>query len=325
MKKDVWCFLIFAGLLICTSEMSGKKKPAVDFWPVEEHILRLIREIRLTKNDSLAIEKHRMIEEALAQTLTQPEAYRYPFDSLRMIGFLYAPHRQFRLINWNHSFRDGTHRYFAMIVVPEKQQPSRVIRLTDMSDTIRMPEFEPLAADEWYGALYYKIIRKRKAKDEKKYYTFLGVDMNNLDTKKKIVEVMAFEDDGTVRFGAPLFELNGRVKHRLIFEYSARQAMYLEYKSFRRRIEYDHLSPLMPYYVGMYEYYEPDMYRDGLKFKRKRWKHYKNIVTPPKEKKLKKRSLPKPPKIKRPKPVKKQTEQPEKPVDPEDTTPMNNS
>jgi len=73
-------------------------------------------------------------------------------------------------------------------------------------------------------------------------------------------------------------------------------SMYLEYNRRKRRIEMDHLAPLMPYLVGEYEYYEPDLYRDALKFKRGRWKHIKDIETPPKSKKLKERSLPKPPK-----------------------------
>jgi len=294
----MWRYLIFALLfLLPPAETSGKKKPAVDFWPVEASIQQLYREIRETKDDSLAIRLHRKIEEILAETLLIPESYQYQFDSLRMIGRIYAPRKAFRLFNWNHSSRDGTYRYFALMVFPGKKgEPNRVIRLKEATDSIVRPDQQILGPDRWIGCLYYKIIPKKRGKDGKHYYTLLGLDMHNLSTRKKIIEILSFDSNGTPQFGAPIIELNGWTKHRAIFEFSAQQSMYLEYNCFRRRIEMDHLAPPMPYLVGEYEYYEPDLYRDALKFRSGRWKHIKDIQKPSKNKKVTKRSLPKPPK-----------------------------
>ncbi|MDR2039160.1 MAG: hypothetical protein LBQ60_14660 [Bacteroidales bacterium] len=306
-RKKIFIFVVIS--FLCLPGAFGKKKNPVDFWPVEETILRLFGEIRNTMDDSLAIQKHLQIEEILAQTLTMPAAYKHKFDSLRLVGRLYAPRKKFLLFNWHHSFRDGSYRHFALIVIPGKKEPSRVIRLTDLSDSIKRPENQTLGANEWLGTLYYKIIPKKKAKDKKKYYTLLGLDMNNLDTKKKMIEVMTFDENGNPWFGAPIIELNGWTKYRVVFEFSSAQSMYLEYNRRKRRIEFDHLAPLMPYLVGEYEYYEPDMYRDALKFKKGHWKHHKDIQEPPKDKKLKKSSLPKPPRfIRLPKPEKEDQE-----------------
>ncbi|MDR1172547.1 MAG: hypothetical protein LBL24_08850 [Bacteroidales bacterium] len=301
MKKIIPLLCIVIELLSLSIETYGKKKPTVDFWPAEASIQQLFRDIRETKDDSLAIKLHRNIEEILAQTLAIPEAYKYKFDSLGMIGKIYAPHKDFCILNWNHSSRDGTYRYFAMIVLPGKKgEPNRVIRLTETTDSIVRPDQQALNPDQWLGCLYYKIIPKKRAKGGKQYYTLLGLDMHNLKTKKKYIEVLSFDPDGNPQFGAPVIELNGWTKHRVIFEFSAQQSMYVEYKWLRRRIEFDHLAPLMPYLVGEYEYYEPDLFRDALKFKGGQWKHIKDVQKPPKSKKLKKSSLPKPPKPKPP-------------------------
>ncbi len=300
LKKTVLFIVIIAKLFLQSSDVVGKKKdPPIDFWSIEESVLRLLSEINETRDDSLAVQKHLQIEEILAQSLVFPTAYKHKFDSLKSIGKLYAPRKAFRVFNWNHSFRDGTHRHFALIVIPgKKKEPNQVIRLVDTSDSIVKPEQQTLGPDQWFGVLYYKIISKRKAKDKKQHYTLLGLDMNNLKTKKKIIEVLTFDKNGEPIFGAPIIEMNKRTKKRVIFEFAAQQSMYLEYNWFKRRIEFDHLSPLMPYLVGEYEYYEPDLFRDGFKFKNGQWKHKKDIEKRPKDKKVKKRSLPKPPRTK---------------------------
>ena len=284
------------GLLFMPAKAFGKKKPAVDFLPVEGSIQQLFSEINKTKDDSLAIRLHRQIEDVLAKTLVTPEAYQYKFDSLGMIGKIYAPKKEFRLFNWNHSSRDGTYRYFALIVFPgKKDEPNKVIRLTETMDSIVRPDQQILGANQWLGCLYYTILSKKRGKDGKQYYTLLGLNMHNLKTKKKYIEIWSFDENKTPQFGAPIIELNGWTKQRAIFEFSALQSMYLEYNRFKRRIEMDHLAPPMPFLVGHYEWYEPDLFRDALKFRKGQWKHIKDIQKQ-KDKKLKKSSLPKPPK-----------------------------
>ena len=294
MEKFIPLFFV-AGLLFLPFETFGKRKPAVDFSPVEESIQQLFRDIREAEDDSIAIGLHVQIEEILAKTFVIPEAYKYKFDSLRTIGRIYAPHKDFRMFNWNHSSRDGTFKYFAVIVFPGKNnEPNRVIRLTEPSDSIARPDQQTLGSDQWPGCLYYRILPHKRGKDGRQYYTLLGLDMHNQITKKKYIEILSFDSDGNPQFGAPIIEMNKWQKHRVIFEFSAYQSMYLEYNRLRRRIEFDHLAPLMPYLVGEYEYYEPDQFRDALKFRRGKWKHIKDIEKP-KDKKFKKSSLPKPP------------------------------
>ncbi|MDR1666126.1 MAG: hypothetical protein LBS03_00310 [Bacteroidales bacterium] len=272
------CLCLLAGTISGFSSRATAQETPSAMLRSERQILQLMNEIKDLKDDSLAIRKHIEVEQLLAKILILPEAYLYPFDSLTMTGRLYAPDRTFRLINWNHAFQDGTQRHFGLIAVPTGGELNTVIWLTDRSDSIQQPEQQILSADDWYGALYYRIIGARTADDGKLYYTLLGVDMNRWETKKKIIEVLSFGKNGTtVQFGAPLIEFNGWTKKRLVFEFSSQQTMYLEYNKRKKRIEMDHLAPPMPYMLGQYEYYGPDGRTDGLKFVRRHWKHRKNI------------------------------------------------
>jgi hypothetical protein len=298
MKKIISLFFMI-GLFSLPVEAFGKKKPGVNFSPVEESIQQLFDEISETKDDSLAIRLHHQIEDILAETLVIPESFKHKFDSLGMIGKVYAPRKDFRMFNWNHSSRDGTYRYFALLVFPgQKDEPNKVIRLTETTDSIYRPEQQTLDVNQWIGCLYYTVTPKKRGKDGKAYYALLGLDLHNLKTKKKIIEILSIDANENLQFGAPIIEHNIWTKHRVIFEFNARQSMYLEYNKIKRRIEMDHLAPPMPYLVGEYEYYEPDQFRDGLKYKRGKWKHIKDIEKP-KDEKFKKRSAPKPPKAKK--------------------------
>ncbi|MDR3094798.1 MAG: hypothetical protein LBU62_09190 [Bacteroidales bacterium] len=288
--RNLFSFLLLAGVFgvqgLAAQEPTESVHHLVE---VEARIMKIMYELRISNNDSFAMQKHHEAEELFAEALRQPAAFLYPFDSLTMIGKLYSPDKKFRLINWNHSFLDGTQSHYGLIVIPSETTENTVIWLTDQSDSIEYPEKKELTSDQWFGALYYRIIPAKTALDGERYYTLLGVDLNTLDTKKKIVEVLAFGKNGTtVQFGAPIIEMNGWTKHRLIFEFSSQETMYLEYNKAKDRIEFDHLAPTEPYLFGQYAYYGPDMRQDGLKFAGKRWKHYKNISI----KKIKKAPVP---------------------------------
>jgi len=299
MEKKILLFWL-VGLLLLTIDAFSQRKKSVDFSSTEESIKQLFEEIRETRDDSAAIKLHRQIEDILAKTLAIPEAYRHKFDSLGMIGKIYAPKKEFRLMNWNHSSQDGTYRYFAVIVFPGgKEEPNKVVRIIETTDSIIRPDMQILGANQWLGCLYYTIIPKKRGKDGKTYYTLLGLDMHDPKTKKKYVELLSFDANGTPQFGAPIMELNGWPKRRAIFEFSAQHNMYLEYNKFKRQIEMDLLAPPLPFLVGHYEWYEPTLFRDALKFKKGEWKHIK-FIKEPKAKKVTKRSLPKPPKPAKP-------------------------
>lgn len=223
-------------------------------------------DLRLAFNDSLLI-KVRTI-------LKKDESFSYAFDSVKNMGVLLSSDEKVKVYTWNVPFNDGTHQYFGFVQYKKGRREINTYELKDTSNGITSPENKLLDKENWYGALYYRIL-VNKNKGEV-YYTLLGSDLNDFYTRKKLVEIIRFQNDNLV-FGAPVFKNQEGIKYRLIFEYSAKAVMGLKYDENREMIVYDHLSPFQPGFEGNPHFYGPDFSYDGLKFERGIWNTYKDL------------------------------------------------
>jgi hypothetical protein len=219
---------------------------------------------------------NKKITAILNDLLKKPESYNFPFDSLKKMGKIVASDNAFRIYNWNLPLHDGTHVYYAYIQVKDKDgRQCRVYPLTDKSSETSNPERALMTDKNWFGALYYQII-PRKIK-ERVYYTLLGLDYNNIFTSKKIIEVMYFDGNKNIHFGAPIFKSGKIVKDRVIFEYSAMVNMALNYDRKNEMIIFDHLSPDQSKFKDIYDHYGPDFSYDAFVFKQDMWVYQPNI------------------------------------------------
>jgi hypothetical protein len=220
----------------------------------------------------------------MREALNMEGAFDFGFDSLTFIGRLTAPDKAFRIFNWNMPMDDGTHKYFAFIIVDQdkidgkKTKKSRmktpgkyvVYELTDQSDFIRNPELASLNCDKWYGCLYYKIILTENK--GKKYYTLFGWDGNTAMTWKKVIDVMTFGYDGQPVFGEEmLFQVKKITKRRIIFEFKAEMTMTLKYEEKDKKIVCDVLAPEVSGAEGMYQFYVNTGAYDTYKWKKGKW------------------------------------------------------
>jgi hypothetical protein len=121
----------------------------------------------------------------------------------------------------------------------------------------------------WPGCLYYDLFQREI--NDTVYYFLLGADFNDPLSNKKIIEVLHFDKEGKPRFGAPLFNKDGQVYQRIIFEYAEQAVMTLRYDNDTGMIIFDHLSPSRPQYKGNYQFYGPDFSFDGFRFEKNRW------------------------------------------------------
>lgn len=210
----------------------------------------------------------------LVQALKLPNSFNYPFDSLKSISIIRSEDERFRIFCWHLLNSDGTYRYYGAI---QMNNPERLelYPFTDRSEDIKNPEDTVVRNDFWYGAHYYRIIRKKYKKNT--YYTLLGWKGNNILTTKKVIDVLSFRD-GKPYFGAPIFKFNEEVKHRVVFEYTRQASMLLRYLDKKKWIIFDHLAPPNASATGNFETYGPDMSYDGLKFKRGKWKLMEDLV-----------------------------------------------
>ena len=209
------------------------------------------------------------------EALNKENSFTYSFEKLKNIGVIYSPDNQLRIINWNLPYSDRTHKYFGFIQYYKSKRKVLTYELNDKSDEINTPEFAILDHNNWYGALYYKIVVNKYKGNV--YYTLLGADLNDLLTKKKIVEVLYFNKSDIPVFGKQVFKNRKLPVSRVIFEFNAQSNMVLTYDEEKLMIIYDHLSPSRPSLKGQYEFYGPDFSYDGLKFERGIWNTYPDI------------------------------------------------
>jgi hypothetical protein len=202
-------------------------------------------------------------------------------DSLKTVFQFTAPDKSFRIVNWNMPLGNGTWKYFGLVqskakTTKKKQETNWILtELVDKSDEIVRPENTVCEFNNWFGAQYYKMIVTRYKK--KTFYTLLGIDWNDKLSRKKIVDVISFDNKSRPRFGSNIFKASRVFRQRYIFEYTAKATMTLNYDERENRIVFDHLSPPSENLVGNYQFYGPDGSFDYLFFEKGKWVYVNDL------------------------------------------------
>lgn len=222
--------------------------------------------------DSDKLASNQKLVVTLKKFFSLPGSFNYPLDSLKTFGRLYAPDKSFRLITWNILLANGTYHYYGFIQVFGS---TKIFELKDRNDEITNPENLVLSAGKWYGAMYYKMLKNKV--DNRTYYTLLALQSHTLAITRKVIDVLFFDEFGNPVFGAPIIQVNKKMKHRLVFEFSASSSVNLNYNENLKMIVFDHVAPAEAKYIGQYEYYGPDLTFDGLVFKKGVWVYTQNL------------------------------------------------
>jgi len=265
-------------LLLITSVSSNSQAVSDNYLSLVQDSLKPLSKVIL---DTRKAEEERLsanikFKSILKRCLEKEGAENFIFDSVNAIARLEPEDKSFVILNWELPHADGTFTYFAFVL--SKNKKTKTVQLTELIDasaSIKRPETALLKASNWFGAHYYKVVSvKRKGKN---YYCLLGADWNDRLSKKKLMEILSFEKDGSIKFGAPLINYNKVTLNRLIFEYSSKVSMSLNYDEKSKRIIFDHLSPIEEGLKGQYQFYAPDLSYDALIFKKGKWQHIENI------------------------------------------------
>ncbi len=240
----------------------------------EQELFVLFEKLHFTKSDSVKNSINAKILNLFSQCLHNENSFTYPFSKLRNLGKLNSEDKIIRIYTWNLMYKDGTFEYFGFLQ-SYFDRDVNFFRLFDNSDKIENPNNMKLSDKNWYGALYYSIITKKRKR--KKYYTLLGWDGNDNYSNKKIVETLQLDEDGIPIFGLPILQYEKRVCNRIIFEYSEQSTMMLRYDKNYDMIIWDHLSPPKDELKGQYRYYGPDFTYDGLFFNKGKWDFYSDL------------------------------------------------
>lgn len=181
----------------------------------------------------------------LVKALRVPNSFYYPFDSITTVSKLYSPDSVFRIFTWQLVKDAASIRQKGAIQMRTADGSLKLIPLFDNSDDSKRPVDSVRNNLRWIGAIYYKAILKTF--NNKNYYTLLGYDENDMETDKKWIEVLTFDEKGNPQFGGRYFQYpNDELKppqpaFRFCLEYKKDGRARMNYDPELDAIVFDHL------------------------------------------------------------------------------------
>lgn len=243
--RNLFFLLVFSLLIPVFGQAQGKVKIS----PAGQKELKLYEDTLgilsfLVINDSIPESRFaatRKMILTLKKALKVTNSYQYKFERLKTVSIQYAPDSTFRIFTWQLFVDDNTYHYYGAIQMntPElKMYPlvDRSAKIEDVQQAITSP-------DNWYGVIYYNILKLKEPTGNK--YLLFGLDTYSFFKRRKVIDVLTFNGD-QLTFGAPVFPKtlnNEGPVNRLLLEYSAETSVKMNWDEAMQMIVYDHLIP----------------------------------------------------------------------------------
>lgn len=214
------------------------------------------------------------------RALKLKNSFYFPFDSLITISKLSPEDSSFKIYTWQLVVNDDVVRQHGAIQMRTEDGSLKLFPLIDKTETIKNIQDTIANNLNWIGAVYYKIIQKKSF--GKTFYTLLGYDENNLNSNRKIIEVLTFQN-GEPIFGGSFFSFqdngtNQRSLARYIMEYKKNAGPRLTFDGDLDMIIYEHLISETGEPNKKYTYI-PDGDYEGLKWKDGKWVHIQKVFS----------------------------------------------
>ncbi len=220
--------------------------------------------------------------EGLVAALNLEGGFDYSFDSLFNISKIYPADSTFRIMTWQMYINKDEYKYFGLIQT--NGETSKIHILEDYSSRMKRVKELELTANNWYGALYYNM-REFKSKGKKMYLLF-GFDAFEFFEKRKVIEVLSFDENGEPVFGAPVIQYPHQSRnqepvmktyHRFVINYSAEASISLNYNEDLEMVIFDHLIAMGSNFPNIPYVMVPDGSYEGLKLKKGKWVYVEKI------------------------------------------------
>lgn len=221
----------------------------------------------------------------LVQALKYDNSFYYPFDSLETMARVYAPDSSFRIFTWQLVLPKGHFRYYGVIQM--RSSKMKIFPLYDLSDTMTYHAQLTTTNENWYGCLYYNIIARQV--NQKQVYTLFGYEAADVITRRKVLDILTFDDNGKPKFGAPLFfvkyeEDSMHYKKvdtfsRFFIEYKYNAPTVFNYDANMGMIVFDHVAPPNEKAKGATFSYVPDGTYEGFLWHNNRWDWVEKVFT----------------------------------------------
>lgn len=251
-----------------TSAFSGD--PFDRLQAIEQEIIDCQESIKVSKSNPEVLAYHDTLRQIMAEALSIPESFDYPFVRLKHMAVLMSSDGRLRIYNWNVPLEDDLHTYGCFVAWKErsKDKDFNWVELEDKSEHSAGIARRFLTPETWAGALYYEIIPVgAKRKD---YYTLLGWDGADGLITRKVIEVIELRGE-KIRLGAAIFDIPKENPKRFMMAYSEEVSASLKYHADEKRIVLDHLSPRAPGLEGNPAFYGPDLTYDAFLLEKGKW------------------------------------------------------
>lgn len=219
------------------------------------------------------------------EALKCDNSFYFPFDSFETVAKIYPPDSTFRIFTWQLVLPKGKFRYYGVIQM--KSTKLKMYPLFDRSDTMTYHSQSVNTNENWYGCLYYNIIQNQLGK--KTIYTLFGYEAADILTRRKIIDILSFDEQGQPKFGAPLFYFNQPEDSfhyarkdtftRFFIEYKYNASTVLNYDPQLQMIVFDHVTPPTDKAKGATFTYVPDGTYEGFKWSSNRWNWVERVFT----------------------------------------------
>jgi len=183
-----------------------------------------------------------MFTRMLVRALRISHSFYFSFDSMQTAPVVYPDDSTFRLITWHYTLNDADYHQRGVLQMNTPDGSLKMFPLFDVSDYTEAPQDSIRTPQNWIGAVYYKIIQKRR--EGNNVYTLLGYDENNDKTTRKWMEILTFNHNGEPRWGGN-FVIPGNAasknQQRFLMEYKKESSAKLNYDPDEDLIIMDHL------------------------------------------------------------------------------------
>ena len=124
----------------------------------EDSLKKLSRIVIDAETLKARMEADSMFTKVFVRALAINNSIEYPFDSVA-ISKIASTDKDFRIYTWNLELTDNLNRQRGAIQMKTKDGSLKLFPLIDKSDVIDSPIDTITDNKNWYGAVYYKIIK----------------------------------------------------------------------------------------------------------------------------------------------------------------------
>jgi hypothetical protein len=277
MKKKL--LFIATALLMSTSAIC-QTADTISLKPALARLAIMGDSIIRGSNDTIRLECNQSFSSLLDSILNLKSSEYLSFHEVKALSILKSPDNAFVIYNWmcQTYFPYPQYKYFGYLRTLAKNGSSlKLYKLTEQTyEDNQEREAGKFGPDNWTGCVYYKILLSKYK--NKTNYVLLGWAPHNQLSTRKIIESLSISN-ARVQFGVPIFKTGARPRPRLIFEYSYKATMSLNYNNEKKMIVFDNLSSSdpRPEMKTVYSTYGPDMSYNGLNLEKGFWVLYKDI------------------------------------------------